>query len=622
MIFQNTYSGTGKFEYLFPINFITFVTNFRMFQLIMMSRQNKFDIASLKGQLSEITKWLEDKKVPPRLLFILMGIASTVWFLVRVIPKPSRASYPCVRAAAPLMSGFIIYLISLGGISIAFRKAFRRLSAARYLSSSIWLAFAVLLLIISLTSDISVTTASDVSETGPEDGPNMPIGKGDGINPGMVIWAWNPSATNENCKNVIDNADWFFNPVNADQKTINQMVSESIKKISGKPELKLAWNALFKYHNNKKNHRGKGYSLGEKIFIKINQGTASWVMSKEEKDNGYNISSTMKTGQQRRLRSLGATETSPFIVLELLRELVNEAGVRQQDISVGDPISHIFGHNYSVWHSEFPDVVYIDRFSEMFGRTLITKTEKDLVFYSDKKQSDKLYDIIEAADYMINVASLKPHGSAGISLTAKNHFGSQARQSASHLHYSLIAPTWELNPREVGKPSNGGYKKYRVLVDLMGSRYLGRNTMLFIVDGLFGGGADETRGPVKYFMAPFNNDWSNSIFLSQDQVAIESVCFDFLRNEWNGKNRHSEANNVFEMGPNMFGVDDYLHQSADSKNWPAGIVYDPDNSGKPIPSLGVHEHWNNCDAKQYSGNLGKPNGITLISIPDTLIKTN
>ena len=123
--------------------------------------------------------------------------------------------------------------------------------------------------------------------------------------------------------------------------------------------------------------------------------------------------------------------------------------------------------------AEFPDVVYIDRFSDMFGRTLIKPTEKDLVFYSDKKQSDKLYNVIENADYMINVASLKPHGSAGISLTAKNHYGSQARKNASHLHYSHVAPSWEINPREAGNPSNGGYKKYRSMVDLMGSRYLG-----------------------------------------------------------------------------------------------------------------------------------------------------
>jgi hypothetical protein len=570
--------------------------------------------------LENMNKWLNNKHIKLRIPFYILGISSTVWFLVRVIPKPSRAAYPCMRTAAPVMSGFIIYILSLGGISLTLRNARKSIRSYRYLITSGWLALTAFLLVVSLTSDLSVSKALVLSPTSPVDGPNAPIGKGNGINPGRVIWAWNPAATNENCKNVIDNDDFYFNPVNVDQKVISDMVSGSVRKISGKSDLKNGWNALFKYHNQKKKKGDKGYTPGEKIFIKINQGTASWVLSKEERENGYTISSALKTGQARRLQSLGATETSPYIVLELLRELVNMAGVRQQDITVGDPISHIFGHNYSVWHAEFPDAIYADRFSDNFGRTLIRKTSKDLVFYSDKKQSDKLYDVIENADYMINVASLKPHGSAGISLTAKNHFGSQARQSASHLHYALIAPTWESYPREAGNPSNGGYKKYRVLVDLMGSRYLGGNTMLYIVDGLFGGGADETRGPVKYFMPPFNNDWSNSIFVSQDQVAIESVCYDFLRSEWNGIHKHSSANNVFENGPDMYGVDDYLHQAADSGNWPDGIIYDPDNSGKPIPSLGVHEHWNNPDSKQYSGNLGRTNGITLVSIPDTLIK--
>lgn len=585
-----------------------------------MNKQDRFDVSRLKGSLGRMCRWMINKHIPPRLLFVIMGIASTVWFLIRVIPKPSRASYPCVRTAAPIMSGFIIYLLSIGGISLALRRTWKSVANAKYLSTSLWLVFTGILFVVCLTSDLSVSSANNVYTTGPEDGPNIPFGQGKGINPGCVIWAWNPAATNENCKNIIDGGDWYFNPVNADQKIISEMVSSSVRKISGKNDLKRAWNELFKYHNQKKKKKDKGYTDGEKIFIKINQGTASWVLSKEERDNGYTISSSLKTGQERRLKSLGTTETSPYIVLELLRELVNEAGVNQKDISVGDPISHIFGHNYSVWHSEFPDVAYIDRFSDNFGRTLIRKSEKELVYYSDKKQSDRLYDVIESADYMINVASLKPHGSAGISLTAKNHFGSQGRQNASHLHYALIAPTWESYPREVGKPSNGGYRKYRVLVDLMGSSYLGRNTMLGVVDGLFGGGADETRGPVKYFMPPFNGDWSNSVFISQDQVALESVCYDFLRSEWNGKNKHAAANNVFEEGPNMFGVDDYLHQAADSKNWPAGLVYDPDNSGMPLESLGVHEHWNNSDSKQYSGNLGKSSGITLVSIPDTLIK--
>jgi hypothetical protein len=154
----------------------------------------------------------------------------------------------------------------------------------------------------------------------------------------------------------------------------------------------------------------------------------------------------------------------------------------------------------------------------------------------------------------------------------------------------------------------------------MGSRYLGQNTILFVIDGLFGGGADETKGPVKYFMDPFNYDWSSSIFISQDQVALESVCYDFLRTEWDGVHKHDAANNVFENGPSMNGVDDYLHQAADSKNWPEGIIYDPDNSGKPIASLGVHEHWNNAAEKQYSGNLGLSGGISLLSVPEGLVK--
>jgi hypothetical protein len=60
------------------------------------------------------------------------------------------------------------------------------------------------------------------------------------------------------------------------------------------------------------------------------------------------------------------------------------------------------------------------------------------------------------------------------------------------------------------------------------------------------------------------------------------------------------------------GVDDYLHQAASSEFWPEGIIYDPDNSGTPIPGLGVHEHWNNPVDKNYSRNLGKAEGIELI----------
>jgi hypothetical protein len=135
--------------------------------------------------------------------------------------------------------------------------------------------------------------------------------------------------------------------------------------------------------------------------------------------------------------------------------------------------------------------------------------------------------------------------------------------------------------------------------------------MLFVVEGLFGGSESEVKPPRKWKMAPFNGDWTNSIFMSLDQVALESVCYDFLRTEFNGVNQP-------EAYPNWVGVDDYLHQAADKTNWPAGITYNPDGKGE-LKSLGIHEHWNDAVNKQYSRNLGQDKGIELKKISGKVV---
>jgi hypothetical protein len=74
-------------------------------------------------------------KLSTRIMFFLTGALATIWFLLRVIPKPSRANYPCMKAAAPIMSGFIVYLLSLGGSILAIRKAGKLFLGARYFSA-------------------------------------------------------------------------------------------------------------------------------------------------------------------------------------------------------------------------------------------------------------------------------------------------------------------------------------------------------------------------------------------------------------------------------------------------------------------------------------------------------
>jgi hypothetical protein len=574
----------------------------------------KFDVSCLKGKLGQMRDWMARHHLPYRMIFIIMGITSTIWFLLRVIPKPSRATYPCMKVAAPFMSGFVTYLLAVAGLTFVSRRTKLKIINIRYWSSFILLTGVVVAMAISPSANMVTEFQTTETRTGPEDGPNLPIGEAKGIFPGRVVWVWNPEATNpkfEHNDPVIGSN--FANPENNNGEVIGKMFHDGVLKLTGKKTIASAWNAMFILHNQKKSGRKAGYKKGEKIFIKINQGQAGWTLSKADKENGYALPKTVAKNDSR-LTSMEPTENGPYVILELLRELVNEAGVDQADIAVGDPMNPTYAHNYNVWVKEFPNVKYIDRTSANFGRSLIKITEKPLVYYSDKRTTEKLYDILENADYMIYMAVLKPHGAAGVSLTAKLNFGNVGRGGAGHLHYSHVG-----NRRE-GTATNTGYHKYRVFVDLMGSKYLGQNSVLWCVEGLFGGGSSEIKGPVKYFMPPFNNNWANSVFMSLDPVAMESVGYDFLRTEFNGVNKHDPYNNEWESFVNSFGVDDYMHQAADSTNWPRGMIYDPDNSGKPIAVLGVHEHWNNPVDKQYSRNLGTGKGIELVSIPGDLVK--
>jgi len=518
-----------------------------------------------------------------------------------------------MRAAAPFMSGFVLYLLSFTSSFFAFKKAKELMGRKSFVSASLLMAAGLIAGIVFFTSHTKQPAYANITVMSePPDGSNNPMGEGQGIFPGRVIWAWNPDATNAACANEPGNSFWDYK--NNDTLIIRNMVEESIMELTGASSFQEAWDKMFRYQNLRKHGESKSYQPDEKIFIKINQGTVRWVLNNQEKDNGFAwpTSGGMNAIQPAwRRNHYAATETGPFVVLNILRHLVHYAGVPQENISIGDPMSHIFKHNFQVWHDEFPNVQYVDKTTERFNRTYILDALEPSVNYSDKgevlKQKDeRLFEAMEEADYMINVACLKSHAHGGITLCAKNHFGSITRGEAAHLHPSLISPG-NLDQ------SNDGYKKYRVKVDIMRHKYLGANTMLFIVEGLFGGGANEVRPPRKWNMPPFNGHWSSSIFMSLDQVALESVCYDFLRTEFNGTNQP-------ENYPNWYGVDDYLHQAADPASRPDNLQYDPDGEGA-FGSLGVHEHWNNHIDKEYSINLGKSSGIELVQVSGMPVST-
>ncbi len=122
---------------------------------------------------------------PPGLVFFITGIVSTIWFLARVIPKPSRAAYPCMQVAAPVMSGFVVYLLSLGGIALALRKVKLNFLRARYIAGLAFLLVAFAGMAIALTHGSQDSYAGSLPATGPDDGPNQPVGTARGNKSGQ-----------------------------------------------------------------------------------------------------------------------------------------------------------------------------------------------------------------------------------------------------------------------------------------------------------------------------------------------------------------------------------------------------------------------------------------------------
>lgn len=190
-----------------------------------------------------------------------VGLASLLWFLIRVIPKPSRAAYPCQRAAFPLASGFVVWLTGIIVSSLAYRKAKRLAGRARYAAAGLFAVAAVAVIwgAISITADVEA-----VADFVPIDPPNSPIGVGKGIHPGRVVWVRDPSAT------TWDGVTGFWwEDRNLDPQAVDNMVSRTLRTLAGVDDDAAAWDAIFRYFNRTHGAGDVGYQPGEKIAIKI-----------------------------------------------------------------------------------------------------------------------------------------------------------------------------------------------------------------------------------------------------------------------------------------------------------------------------------------------------------------
>lgn len=506
-----------------------------------------------------------------RCLFPIIGLFSVAWFLLRVIPKPSRAAYPCQRVAFPLASSFVLWLLGLAGSAIAFRRARQHFTRARLLAGVMCLGLGVGFVWL-LVNPVEQPAAANPPV------PNLPLGVARGVQPGRVVWIHDPNATDWDGYSSLE--PWY-DDVHTDPNVVQSMVSRAIRGLAGESTDKEAWDRLLRHFNQTRGKGDVGFAPGEKIAIKINNTLC------------YNASTTTF---EKRSENRNRIDNSPQMIAALLRQLVNVVGAVQKDISIGDPGRIMPGFIYDRVHPEFPEVQYLSNISG-HGRTAVEFS--DVPFYWSTKaaagtKQDFLPKSFAEADYFINFAILKSHDQGGITVCGKNLYGALIRNPDR----TLRGTRYNYYDMHTSLPRNtSGTGKYRALVDLMGHPQLGGKTLLYIVDGLFAG-RNWSSDPVTWSILPFGGDWPSSVFVSQDPVAIDSVCCDFLWTEWSNY-------------PRMSGADDYLTEAAKADGPPSGTFYDPDGDGVRLESLGVHEHWSNPLDKKYSRNLGAGKGIEL-----------
>jgi len=509
-----------------------------------------------------------------KIAFPVVGLLAIIWFLVRVLPKPSRILYPCQQIAAGIGGTFLLHVFGVITSLAAYQQIRRRINHRTALGIII-----STILVTSITVGLAVTDKdSFVPNVTPPEGPNAPMGVARGQFPGRVAWMQDFDATNWDG----ETGHWWEEQ-NTDQLSVNKMLSATLQGFTGTKNDKAAWDNLFKYNNEHKGLGKKAYTKGEKIIVKLNINPTG-KPEDQWTDRGY---------------------PSPQMVYALVSQLIEVVGVSGKDIILSDPSrfigSQIVDKIRANPSQEFQDVIIeVNNASGLKGYRTAEPDSSALVWFNMPDGSrykmcfPKSYT---EASYIINYSLVRPHRVFGITSVAKNDFGSVWSFEKKSFNPSILHAfaLWDYpTPNKMNDPHSAPV--------LLGHEITNKKTVLYLADGLYTS-LNQSQPIVR--MSSFNNEWFSSLLISQDPVALESVVYDFISNEPNFVN----------VNPSFNGnQDNQFHECALANQPPSGTRYDPENDGTGLQSLGVHEHWNNSADRMYSRNLRVGEGIELVTI--------
>ncbi len=361
--------------------------------------------------------------VPASLVSALVGLAALAWFVVRTGTKPSRAAYPCQRAALSTSWTFLCL-----PLLVWVPRGMRGKSRGAIVAAVVAVAVIGFALALQSGSIFGASPRGDwdqgawlagLSERAPRP-----------LIPGRVVEVTDPRATSWDFE-----TGWYGDYVNQD--VVTSMVADGLTALTGTATVRDAWATLI-----------PGFKSGQKLAIKVNLNNT------RSEQPGNAIDAIIEP------------------VNALLAGLI-DYGFASSDITVYDMTHGMHdGHmperlSGRCAYDGVNFVAYLGN-DRPYSDEVVTFEPAFRVPISDRPLAQVLVD----ADYLINLPIAKAHDFAGMSVSFKNHFGSIDRCDKLHPY------AW---PREDTYTPD-----YSPLVDLYANENVGGKTVLTVCDALFG----------------------------------------------------------------------------------------------------------------------------------------
>lgn len=362
-------------------------------------------------------------RLPAAVVTALIGLAALAWFILRTGTKPSRAVYPCQRAA--LSTSWALLLAPV--IPVIPRRLLKQSHGARV--AAVIAVAAVAFILWANQGEFGAAGArADWEQSawlaGLSGGAPRPL------HPGRVVQVTDRNATSWDFE-----TGWYGDYV--DQDVVTSMVEDGLLALTGAASVGDAWDVLI-----------PDFEPGRTLAIKVNLNNTR----SEEPGNAIDA----------------IIEPVNALLPGLIAHGFAPSDITVYDVTHGMHDGHMperlagrcayEGVNFAAFVGE----------REPYSQELVRFDPANRKSISPRP----LARVLVEADYLINMPIAKAHDFAGMSASFKNHFGSIDRCDRLHPYVFQSEETYTAD--------------YSPLLELYANEHVGGKTVLTLCDALFG----------------------------------------------------------------------------------------------------------------------------------------